>query len=319
MCVGSSWGPKWNTRFESHVSWIRTLNTHLLRMSAIYERTKVPWRHFHVRARGPALHAKRTKRLLDAIKPRFLSCYPPETSSGPRIPEPPFSRSMCVASRAEMQKDEPGLIFMVLKSSSLDSYPSTLFLPCVLSKWTRSILCAPQLRSKCSCLLRMVLRRCSLRQFTPIIPSNLSIRKPKTQDYMCAWWGGLHKKTGNDPSYGVEVLGSRQLTPNSKRRSGNFMSAAHSRTLQENHGSSIYWLKPRPLRNLHSYNIPTSSKYRTMVGSSMCVPGWAEIYHKKRSSGIFMVLGSYFGDHNYRDEPKCKAKLRMFAAASRWT
>jgi len=95
----------------------------------------------------------------------------------------------------------------------------------------------------------------------------------KTQNsrlYACLV-GWTLKKTVNDPSYGVEVLDSRQLTPNTKRRSGNFMSAANSGTQQENHGSSIYHLKPRALLNLHSYNILTLSKYQNQVMMVTCV------------------------------------------------
>ena len=64
----------WNSHFEHiHPKTFRDLrNTKSLRNA-------------HVRARGSALHAKRTKRLLDAIKPWSLSCYPPETSPTPQI------------------------------------------------------------------------------------------------------------------------------------------------------------------------------------------------------------------------------------------
>lgn len=72
-------------RFESHIPGNRILDTCLLRMSAIYETTKVPWRQFHVRANGPALYPRKIEHLPGTIKPGFLSCYPPETSSNPQI------------------------------------------------------------------------------------------------------------------------------------------------------------------------------------------------------------------------------------------
>ena len=86
MCVRSGWETRMNHTDSSLMSlelalWIHT--------SERYRRpTKQESLHdAHVRAGRSEPHSKREKRLLDAIKPRLLSCYSPGKSSNPQIPK----------------------------------------------------------------------------------------------------------------------------------------------------------------------------------------------------------------------------------------
>jgi len=163
---------------------------------------------------------------------------------------------MCVASRAEIQNKEPDLIFMVSKSGSLDSHLSTLSLLYGLPKNITHGTMFAWVEIKRSRPTSNGSETLKSRTFTPITPSNLLI--PKMQRSIACGSGRVELlrkiiKIIVMMEWQSWTLDSYHET--SKQNAILAMSAADSRTQQENHGSSTYDLTPRAFRKLHSYKI----------------------------------------------------------------